>query len=329
MRRRDFISFTAATLGLGWLGIIGALAQVPTHPLIAVLLGGSQTTVERWLGGFPEELQTLGYVEHRDYEIKYRFADGDLGRLPTLATELAALKPDVVVVGNTVAALAAKRGGLSVPIVIAAATNPVDFGLARNRARPGGNVTGFLAGFESLAGKQLELGLQLLPGKKRVGMLVNNANVTGEVHRNNAATAAQTKAADLTWVAASTPTDINTAINELANSRIDFLIVPADAMYLNERRRIAELVLSARVPTVYAFREHAEAGGLISYGVDLRDQFRRAARYVDRILKGAKPSDLPFEQPTRFELVINVGTAKALSLSVPPSLLARADEAIE
>src|SRR6266699_4235713 len=327
MRRRDFVALVAATLAMG---SVKAPAQSSTRrPLIAVLLGGSQTTVQRWLGGLPDELQLLGYVEHRNFEAEYRYADGDLGRLPRLAAELASLNPDVIVVANTAAALAAKRAAPNIPIVVAAATNPVHFGLAKDHARPGGNVTGLLAGFEGLAGKQLELGLQLLPGKKRVGMLVNASNVVSDVHRQNAETAAQTKAAELSSVTASTPMALNNAMNELANRRIDYVIVPADAMFLSERQRIVELASAVKLPTVYAFREHAEAGGLISYGIDLREQFRRAARYVDKIIKGAKPSDLPFEQPTKFELIINLGTAKALGLNVPPSLLARADEVIE
>ena len=326
-KRRCFLALTATILVLPW---TSALAEVSTHrPLIALLLGGSQATVERWLGGFAEEMNAVGYAEHRDYEIEYRYADGNLTRLPKLAAELALLHPDVIVVGGTAAALASKRAGPSVPIVIAAATNPVWFGLAKDLARPGGNVTGMLAGFESLAGKQLELGLQLLPGKKLVGMLVNASNVVSEVHRQNAETAAQTKAAELSSVTASTPMALNNAMNELANRRVDYVIVPADAMFLSERQRIVELASAMKLPTVYAFREHAEAGGLISYGIDLREQFRRAARYVDKIIKGAKPSDLPFEQPTKFELIINLGTAKALGLNVPPSLLARADEVIE
>jgi len=327
MRRRDFVALVAATLAMG---SVKAPAQSSTRrPLIAVLLGGSQTTVQRWLGGLPDELQLLGYVEHRNFEAEYRYADGDLGRLPRLVAELASLNPDVIVVANTAAALAAKRAAPNIPIVVAAATNPVHFGLAKDRARPGGNVTGMLAGFEELVGKQLELGLQLLPGKKRVGMLVNNANVTNEIYRQNAEIAAQTKAADFSWATASTPTGLNTAMNELANKHVDYVVVPADAMFLNERRRLAELAMTAKLPAVYALREHAEDGGLMSYGVDLRQQFRRAAGYVDKILRGAKPSELPFEQPTTFELVINLGTARALGLTVPPSLLARADEVIE
>ncbi len=327
MTRRHFVALAMATLA--WRPVSG-LAQVSIHrPLIAVLLGGSQTTVQRWLGGFPEGLEAMGYVEHRDYELQYRYADGDLRRLPTLAAELVPLNPDLIVVGNTAAALAVKRAGLIAPIVVAAATNPVRFGLATNLARPGGNVTGMLAGLESLAGKQLELGLQLLPGKRRVGMLVNTTNVISELQRQDAETAAQTKAADLNWITASTPTDLNKAMNELATRHVDYVVVPADAMFLSERRRIAELEIAVKIPAVYAFREHAEDGGLVSYGVDLREQFRRAAGYVDKILRGAKPSDLPFEQPTKFELVINLRTAKALGLTVPSSLLARADEVIE
>jgi putative tryptophan/tyrosine transport system substrate-binding protein len=327
LTRRAFFVLVAATTALP---SVKTLADALTRrPLIAVLLGGAQSTVQRWLGGFPDELQSLGYAEHRDYEAEYRYADGDLGHLPRLAAELASLNPHVFVVGNTAAALAAKRAAPSTPIVVAAATNPVRFGLAGSRNRPGGNVTGMLAELETLAGKQLELGLQLLPGKKRIGMLVNTNNVVSEGHRQSAEVAAQARAAELSWVTASTSGDIGKAINELTSRRVDYMIVPADAMFLNERQRIAELALSARMPAVYAFREHVEAGGLISYGVDLRAQFRRAARCVDTILKGAKPSEIPFEQPTKFELVLNAGTARTLGLTVPPALLERADEVIE
>jgi putative tryptophan/tyrosine transport system substrate-binding protein len=263
------------------------------------------------------------------FPAEYRYADGDLARLPRLAAELTSLHPDLFVVARTAAALAAKRAAPNTPIVVAAATNPVRFGLAKDRARPGGNVTGMLAGFEGLAGKQLELGLQLLPGKGQAGMLVNPSNVISGSHQQDAEIAAQAKGADLTWATASTPVDLDRAIHELASRRVDFFIVPADAMFLSERRRIAELELSLNLPAVYAFREHVEAGGLMSYGVDLRGQFRRAAAYVDKILRGTSPSDLPFEQPTTFELIINLRTARTLGLTVPPSLLARADEVIE
>ncbi len=223
MRRRDFVALAAAILGSG---SVWALAQTSPHrPLIAVLLGGAQTTVQRWLGGLPDELQSLGYVEHRGYEVEYRYADGDLGRLPRLAAELASLNPDVIVVAGTAAVLAAQRVAPSIPIVVAAATNPVRFGLAKDRARPGGNVTGMLAGFDGLVGKQLELGLQLLPGKRRAGMLVNNSNVISGPHKQYEESAAQAKGADLTLVTASRPADLDSAIHELASRRVDFLIV--------------------------------------------------------------------------------------------------------
>ena len=327
IRRRDFVALVAAALASK---SAEALAQRSNNrPLIAVLIGGSQRTVQRWLSGLSDELKSLGYVEHHDYEAEYRYADGDLGRLPRLAADLASLAPDLIVVANTAAALAVKRAAPSIAIVVAAATNPVGFGLAKDRARPGGNVTGMIAGFEELAGKQLELGLQLLPGKKRVGMLVNNANVSSEIYKQNAEITAQMKGADFSWVAASTATDLDRAMNELGKNHVDYMIVPADAMFLSERRRIAELTMAAKLPAIYALREHAEDGGLMSYGVNLYQQFRRAAVYVDKILRGAKPSDLPFEKPTSFELVTNLKTAKTLGITIPPSLLARADEVIE
>ena len=160
-------------------------------------------------------------------------------------------------------------------------------------------------------------------------MLVNPSNIISGPHKQDAETAAQAKGADLTWATASAPLGLDAAIHELASRRVGFFIVPADAMFLSERRRIAELELSVKLPAVYAFREHVEDGGLMSYGVDLRGQFRRAAAYVDKILRGASPSDLPFEQPTTFQLIINRRTAKALGLTVPASLLARANEVIE
>jgi putative ABC transport system substrate-binding protein len=323
--RRNFVA-----LMLAWtIGPSGVLAQsLPHRPLIAILLGGSRATVQHWLTGFPEGLRDLGYIEHRDYEVEYRYADGDLRRLTKLATELISLNPNIVVVGNTAAALAAKRAMPNVPIVVAAATNPVRFGLAKSRPEPGGNITGMLAGFESLAGRQLELGLELLPGKSQAGILFP-ANVTSEVHWQNARAAAEAKGADLSWVTASVPTDLNKAMNELASRQVDYVIVPADAMFLSERPRIAELASSLKIPAIYAFREQVEAGGLISYGVNLREQFRRAAGYVDKILKGASPSNLPFEQPTKFELMINLRAAKELDLTVPAPLIERADEVIE
>ncbi len=327
MRRRQFIVLFAAAVA--WRPFI-ALAQTSTkRPLIAVLIGASQATSQRFLSGLPHGLQELGYVEGRDYEIEYRYAEGDLTRLPALVDELIQRKPSVIVVGNTPAAVAAKRATASIPIIAATTGNPVGAGLASSEARPQGNVTRIISGLGSLVGKQLELGFELIPGAKRAGVLVNAGNVAGIVFRQGAEAAAQAMAANLISVEARTPADIDSAFQTLARERVNIVIVVPDPMFANERRRIAERAIATRLLVVYPFREHVEDGGLLSYGIDLRENFRRAAAYVDKILKGAKPADLPIEQPTKFELVINLKAAKAIGLTIPEAFLVRADEVIE
>jgi len=241
--------------------------------------------------------------------------------------ELIRHKPNVIVATNALAGLAAAQVTASIPIVTVNGSDPVSIGLATSLARPKGNVTGLYVDYVSFVGKQLELGFELVPGAKRAGMLVNVNNVT--LVRQGAETAAQAMAANLIPVEIRTPADIDSAFQTLARERVRIVIALADVMFLNERRRMAELAIAAQLPVVYAFREHVEAGGLMSYGVDVRANFRRAAAYVDKILKGAKPADLPFEQPTKFELVINLKAAKALGLTIPESFLLRADEVIE
>ena len=327
MRRREFLGLFAAAVASR---PVIALAQASTkRPLIAVLSGASQATSQRWLSGLPQGLQELGYVEGRDYEIEYRYAEGDLTRLPVLVDVLIQHKPNVLVVGTTVAAIVAKRATASIPIVVAATADPVSIGLATSQARPPENVTGIVSSLGSLVGKQLEFGFELIPGAKRAGMLVNATNVSSTFLRQGAETAAHAIAATLISVEVRTPADIDSAFQTLARERLNIVIVVPDAMYVNERRRIAELAIAARLPVVYGFREHVEAGGLMSYGIVLRENWRRAAAYVDKILKGAKPADLPFEQPTKFELVINLKAAKAIGLTIPEAFLLRADEVIE
>jgi putative tryptophan/tyrosine transport system substrate-binding protein len=325
-RRREFIGLVAGAVASR---PFTALAQVPTtRPLIGVLLGGSKAATERYRIGLPQGLQELGYVEGRDCEIEYRYADGDLTRFPALASELVQLKPKVIVVAATLAALAVKQATVSIPIVIGLTFDPIGLGMGASYAQPKGNVTGIFADYASLVGKQLELGFELIPGAKRAGMLVNLDNVNAAVRRG-AETAAQAMAANLIPAEIRTPADIDSAFRTLARERVTIVVALADAMFVNERWHMAELAISAQLPVVYGFREHVEAGGLMSYGVNLRAAFRRAAAYVDKILKGAKPADLPFEQPTKFELVINLKAAKALGLTIPESFLLRADEVIE
>jgi putative ABC transport system substrate-binding protein len=324
MRRRRFIVLFAAAVASR---PVITLGQVSTQrPLIAVLGGTSQAAGQHTRNALTQGLQELGYVEGRDYDIEYRYADGDVTRQPVLVDELIRHKPNVIVVPNALAALAAKQATASIPIVTISG-DPVSLGLAASDARPKGNVTGIFVDYVSLVGKQLELGFELVPGAKRAGMLVNVNNVT--IVRQGAETAAQAMAANLIPVEIRTPADIDSAFQTLARERVRVVIALADPMFLYERRRMAELAIAAQLPVAYAFREHVEAGGLMSYGVDLRANYRRAAAYVDKILKGAKPADLPFEQPTKFELVINLKTAKAIGLTIPESFLLRADEVIE
>jgi ABC-type uncharacterized transport system substrate-binding protein len=298
MRRRTFLGLlTAAAASRPAI----TLAQVSTkRPLIAVLIVPSQATSQEYRSAFTQRLQELGYVERRDYEIEYRYADGDLTRLPTLADELILLKSNVIVVSSSAAALAAKQATASIPIVAAATFDPVSLGLAASYARPERNVTGIVAGWDTIVGKQLELGFELVPGAKLVGMLVDAGFAPGAFFRRGAEIAARATGAKLLSVDVRTPADLDAAFQTLTRERVSIVIVHPDPMFLNGRRRIAELAIAAQLPVVYGFREHVEDGGLMSYGIDLHENFRRAAAYVDKILKGAKPADLPIEQPTKF-----------------------------
>jgi putative tryptophan/tyrosine transport system substrate-binding protein len=327
MKRREFLGLFAAIVVSR---PIITFAQVPTkRPLIAVLIVPSQATSQRYRSAFTQRLQELGYIEHRDYEIEYRYADGDLTRLPELVDELIRHEPKVIVASSSAAALAAVQATASIPIVAAATFDPVSLGLAASWARPERNVTGIVAGWDTLAGKQLELGLELVPGAKLVGMMVDAGFAPGAFFRRGAEIAARATGARLVSVDVRAPADLDTAFETLTRERVSIVIMHPDPMFLNERRRIVELAVAARLPVVYGFREHVEDGGLMSYGIDLHENFRRAAAYVGKILKGAKPTDLPIEQPTKFELIINLKTAKALGLTIPEAFLLRADEVIE
>jgi ABC-type uncharacterized transport system substrate-binding protein len=326
MRRREFI----AVLGGAATWPVGARAQVSARPpLIAVISGASQAASERWRRGLPQGLHELGLIEGRHYEIEYRYANGNLTRLPALVDELIQHKPNVFVIGTSDGVLAAKQATATTPIVYAGMIDPISIGLAASYARPGGNVTGMFSSAESLFGKQLALGFELIPGAKRAAMLSNTNMAFSSVYRLGFETAARSMNADTLIAEVRTPTEIDSAFQMLARARISMVAAPADPMLLNERRRIAELAITTKLPVVYGVREYVEDGGLISYGVDLRENFRRAAMYVDKILKGAKPADLPFEQPTKFELVINLRAARAIGLDVSESFLLRADEVIE
>jgi putative ABC transport system substrate-binding protein len=281
---------------------------------------------------FRQGLRDLGYVEGRNVVIEYRFAEGKFERFPALAAELVALKVDVIVAPGTPAALAAKQATRTLPIVFPVAVDPVQSGLVASLARPGGNVTGLSALIPELVGKCLEQLTQAVPGVSRVAVLWQPGGIderTEQDQLKGAEVAARALGVRLQFVEARGPADLDRAFSDMTRARAGALTVLTSVMFVNERRRLVDLAAKNRLPAVYAQREFVDAGGLMAYGPNLADLFRRAATYVDKILKGAKPGDLPVEQPTKFELAINLKTAKALGLTMPPSLLQRADEVIQ
>jgi putative ABC transport system substrate-binding protein len=264
--------------------------------------------------------------------IEYRDAEGKPERLPALAAELVALKVDVIVTGSTPAALAAKQATKTIPIVFAALADPVTSGLVTSLARPGGNITGLTGLGPELVGKGLEQLTQAVPGVSRVAVLWQPGALGERTDKDmlrEAEVAGRALAVRLQVVEARGPADIDRAFTDMTRARAGALTVLSSTMFISERRRLVDLAAKSRLPAVYSAREYVDAGGLMAYGPNQADLFRRAASYVDKILKGAKPADLPVEQPTKFELVINMKSAKALGLMIPQPFLQRADELIQ
>jgi putative ABC transport system substrate-binding protein len=281
---------------------------------------------------FRQGLRDLGYVEGRNLVIEYRDAEGKPERLPALAAELVALQVDLIVAAYTPGAMAAKQATGTLPIVFAAVRDPVQSGLVTSLARPGGMITGTSGRAPELVGKCLEQLKQTIPGVRRVAVLWQPGAFgerTAKDMLKEADVAARALGVRPQFVEARSPADIDRAFSDMTRARADALTVLTGAMFITERRRLVDLAAKNRLPAVYAWREFVDAGGLMAYGPSLADLYRRAATYVDKILKGAKPAELPVEQPTRFQLVINLKTAKALGLTIPPSLLQRADEVIQ
>jgi len=280
---------------------------------------------------FRQGLRDLGYVEGRNLVIEYRDAKGKPERLAASAAELVALNVDVIVSPGTLASLAAKRATATIPIVVPTIGDPVADGLVKSLAQPAGNVTGLSNLTNDLIGKCMQLLKEVVPVATRVAVLTHPGSATAKTDKDFA-TRAQAAGRSLGFVVqlidAGRPVDLDRAFAEMSRWRANALVVMPYATLLQERARIVALAAKQRLPAVYAYRENVVAGGLMSYGADLADQFRRSAAYVDRILKGAKPADLPVEQPTKFELIINLKTAKALGLTIPQSILVRADEVI-
>ena len=278
---------------------------------------------------FPQGMRELGYVEGKNFIIEWRFADGNFERLPGLAAELVLMKVDVIVAAGTVATQVAQRATTTIPIVIAASLDPVGSGFVKSLTRPGGNITGLSLATSDFSPKHLELLMTAVPKLSRVAVLVNPDNSAHPAVLKSVQAAAQKLGVQVLPVNARTPEDIERGFAMMKRERAEAVIVAADAFFVLQWRQIAELALRHRLASMATNRQHAEAGGLMSYGQNVADFYRRAATFVDKILKGAKPGELPIEQPAIFELVINRKTAKALGISLPQELLLRADKVIE
>jgi putative tryptophan/tyrosine transport system substrate-binding protein len=307
----------------------GFAQSPPKRPVIGFLGAASKAKAARYYDGLALGMRELGYLEGRDYGFEGRYADGDASRLPLLAEELVRLKPDVIVATTTPGAVAAKQATETMPIVGVNMTDPVGFGLVTSEAHPGTNVTGILFRLEGLTEKQVEIALDLMPGARSIGILVDASNLSNVLQRREVETAARKLGVSVTAVDVQPVDEIGAAIQTFVHARVSIVVVLASALFVNARWEIAAFALASRLPTIYNFREHVQDGGLISYGVELRQNYRRSAYFVDRILKGEKPNNLPIEFPTKVELAVNVTTAKAIGLTIPPTLLARADEVIE
>jgi putative tryptophan/tyrosine transport system substrate-binding protein len=282
----------------------------------------------QWVAAFGQRLRQLGWIEGRTVAMEYRWAEGRTERFHEIAAEFARLKVDIIVTSGTAPALAAKRAASGIPIVFAVASDPIGNDLVASLARPGGNVTGLSIQQTDLAAKKLELLREALPDFRRLAILANVGSPASVLEMREVEAAARTLSLDVALVEIRRAEDIAPSFAALKD-RADALYVCGDALITNNRTRIITLALSARLATMYPSREHVDAGGLMSYGPNFPDLHRRAADHVDKILRGTKPGDIPIEQPTKFDLVINLTTAKALGLDVPPKLLALADEVIE
>jgi putative ABC transport system substrate-binding protein len=293
----------------------------------------TRTAGDSRLEGLLQGLRDLGYVEGRNLRIEYRDAEGKTERFPALAAELVSLKCDVIVTtGGTLAAQAAKQATTTLPIVFASVGDAVAEGLVTSLARPGGNVTGLTVAATELVSKSLEAIKQAVPRVSRVAILLKPDAMPESAKKDRleaADVAARALGVQLQVVEARGPEDFDRAFSDMTRARADALAVPAINLFTLARRRLVNLAAKNRLPAVYPNRDFVDAGGLMSYGPDLAEMSRRAASYVDKILKGARPGDMPVERPTKFELVINLKTAKALGLTIPPSLLQRADQVIE
>jgi putative ABC transport system substrate-binding protein len=303
--------------------------QTATVPRIGFLSAAPLSSITARTEAFRQGLRALGYVEGQNIVLEWRAADDKWDRLPDLAAELARLQVAVIVTAEGPAAIAARRVTRTIPIVMGQSGDPVAIGVVTSLAHPGGNVTGLTTLSTDLPAKQVELLKEAVPKLSRLAVLSNPANPLSAAALRHAETTGRALGLQLQPVDARDPKEFDNAFSAMNRARAGGVVVLPDPMFLTQRTRIAELAAKSRLPAIYGIPEHAAAGGLMAYAASRTDLFRRAAYYVDRILKGAKPADLPVEQPTKFELVINLKAAKDLGLTIPQSVLARADEVIQ
>jgi putative ABC transport system substrate-binding protein len=326
MDRRAFIGTVA-----GGLVIARSLALAQSAASlrrIGILQTSSEATSAHLRTAFKQGMQDLGWLEGKNVEYRFVYANGDVDRLDALASELIGQQVSVILVGSSQSAQAAHRATKTIPIVLAGVGNAVGAGLVASLAKPGGNITGYTSQQDEVQGKLIGILHEVVPGARRIAILLNQSN---PLHATYWA-GAQSGCAALGLVAlrdvASTPSQLGAALGEIVRQRSQAVVIISDSMYFTERAKLQELIQNTRLAAAYALRDHVVAGGLFSYGYDAAGNYRSAAKYVDKILKGARPADLPIEQATKFELVINLQTAKALGLTIPQSLLLRADEVI-
>jgi putative ABC transport system substrate-binding protein len=324
MRRRAFLA------GIGALAAVSpraANAQQARLPVVGYLSSVSSRD-DRFLSAFRRKFDQLGYVEGRNCILEVRWAEGRTDVMAKLADELVRLKPSVIVAANTSATTALKRFTSSIPIVSALLTNPIGFGFATSLARPGGNVTGTLITLDTLSGKHLQLARDIKPSVRKVGMLMTS-DAALQVRKRDTETAAGALGIEVVTADVSGGPGLDQAFRMLAKEQAEFVLVQPSTLFTTERRRVAELAINVKLPTISWFRDHVEDGGFLSYGSDYQDNYQRAAVYVDKILKGERVSELPIEFPTKFELVVNLKTAKAIGIVLSEAFLLRADQVIE
>ncbi|HEX9324732.1 MAG TPA: ABC transporter substrate-binding protein [Xanthobacteraceae bacterium] len=325
MRRREFVTLLGGAVAT-W--PLAARAQQPALPVIGFLNAASSDGYAHYVAGFRQGLAEAGYIESQNVAIEYRWAEGQYERLPALAADLVH-RQVAVIVANTPAAMVASAVTTTIPIVFSSAIDPVKAGLVASLNRPGGNITG-VANFDDVLGaKRLELLRELVPKAEMIGLLINPNNPNAETIASRLQEAARTLGQQIRILNASTEGEVDAAFATLAELRIGAILVASDPFFVSRRDQIVALAARQALPAIYQFREFPVGGGLMSYGASLADAYRQLGVYTGKILKGAKPAELPFQQVVKVEMIIKLKTAKALGLTVPLSLLGRADEVIE